>query len=145
MLLVCRAGWILTVKLGSGATHASARPYLWDAGRPGAVIAVPQRRAGTPVLSKPATFPLYLPREACLPFTGLIFLLEPLTIYSLLPPPLPPPGTVLSLISFSICVTFSVWLCISSSFLLFVFLLYIFFSWPSGHGFAYQEVNSLTS
>uniref|UniRef100_A0AAV2LN08 Uncharacterized protein n=1 Tax=Knipowitschia caucasica TaxID=637954 RepID=A0AAV2LN08_KNICA len=53
---------------------------------------------------KAATFPLYLPGEACLPFTGLIFLLEPLTIYSVpLPPPLPPTGNGLSLISPSIC------------------------------------------
>lgn len=49
---------------------------------------------------KAATFPLYLPGEACLPFTGLIFLLEPLTIYSL-PPLLPPQATVLSLMSTS--------------------------------------------
>lgn len=55
---------------------------------------------------KAATFPLYLPGEACLPFTGLIFLLEPLTIYSL-PPPLPPSGTVLSLISSSFCFSLS--------------------------------------
>lgn len=47
---------------------------------------------------KAATFPLYLPGEACLPFTGLIFLLELLTIYSLLPsPPLPLLGPVPSL------------------------------------------------
>lgn len=38
---------------------------------------------------KAATFPLYLPREACLPFTGLIFLLEAPTIYSPLPSPSP--------------------------------------------------------
>lgn len=61
---------------------------------------------------KAATFPLYLPGEACLPFTGLIFLLEPLTIYSL-PPPLPPPGAALSLISSSFCFPLSVWLCLS--------------------------------
>lgn len=66
---------------------------------------------------KAATFPLYLPGEACLPFTGLIFLLESLTIYSLpRPPPLPPPGTVLSLISSSFCFPNSVWLCLSSPF-----------------------------
>lgn len=57
---------------------------------------------------KAATFPLYLPGEACLPFTGLIFLLEPLTIYSLPPPPLPPLGTLLSLISSSFCFPLSV-------------------------------------
>lgn len=106
---------------------------------------------------KAATFPLYLPGEACLPFTGLIFLLEPLTIYSLLPPPLPPPGTVLSLISSSFCVTLSVWLCLSSSFFIIFFFftvcvltVYLFFltftmTLSSGHGFAYQGVNSLNS
>lgn len=84
---------------------------------------------------KAATFPLYLPGEACLPFTGLIFLLEPLTIYSL-PPPLPPPGIALSLISSSFFFALSVWLCLSFSFfLLFVSLQYTFLSclflWPS--------------
>lgn len=64
---------------------------------------------------KAATFPLYLLGEACLPFTGLIFLLEPLTIYSL-PPPLPPPGIALSLISSSFFFALSVWLCLSFSF-----------------------------
>lgn len=64
---------------------------------------------------KAATFPLYLPGEACLPFTGLIFLLEPLTIYSL-PPPFLPMGTVLSLISSSFCFSPSVWLCLSCFF-----------------------------
>lgn len=77
---------------------------------------------------KAATFPLYLPGEACLPFTGLIFVLEPLTIYPLPPPPLPLPGTVLSLISSSFCFTLSVRLCLSSSFLLFASLQYIFLS-----------------
>lgn len=62
---------------------------------------------------KAATFLLYLPREACLPFTCLIFLLRPLTIY-LPPPPLPPQGTLLSLIFPSFCS--SVWLCLSGSF-----------------------------
>lgn len=62
---------------------------------------------------KAATFPLYLHGEACLPFTSLIFLLRPLTIYSL-PPPLPPQGTLLSLIFSSFCL--SVWLCLSCSF-----------------------------
>lgn len=70
---------------------------------------------------KAATFPLYLPGEACLPFTGLIFLLEPLTIYSLPPPPLPPPGNVLSLISSSFYFPCSVWLCLSSLFCLFIY------------------------
>lgn len=65
---------------------------------------------------KAATFPLYLPGEACLPFTALIFLLEPLTIYSLPPPLLPPPGTALSLISSPFCFPRSAWLCLSSSF-----------------------------
>lgn len=60
---------------------------------------------------KAATFPLYLPGEACLPFTGLIFLLELLTIYSLLPsPPLPLLDPVLSLISSPFCASLSFFL-----------------------------------
>ena len=103
---------------------------------------------------KAATFPLYLPGEACLPFTGLIFLLEPLTIYSLLPPPLlPPPGTVPSLISSSVRVIPSVWLCLSSSFFPSLLVLTVCHSFSltftvtlsSTHGFDYQEVNNLDS
>lgn len=53
---------------------------------------------------KAATFPLYLPGEACLPFSGLIFLLEQLTIYLLLPsPPFPLLDPILSLISSPFC------------------------------------------
>lgn len=70
---------------------------------------------------KAATFPLYLPGEACLPFTGLIFLLEPLTIYSLPPPPLPPPSTALSLISSSFCFPS---LCLAMPIYLFFFFFY---------------------
>lgn len=99
---------------------------------------------------KAATFPLYLPRDACLPFTGLIFLLEPLTIYSLLPPPLPLPGAVPSLISSSLCVTLSVWLCLSISFFFTVcvlnvhhFFLTFTMTLSSGHGFCLSRGKTL--
>lgn len=71
---------------------------------------------------KAATFPLYLPREACLPFSGLIFLLEQLTIYSLLPfPPFPLLDPMLSLISSP-----SLLFCLISFFLAYRFI-FVFF------------------
>lgn len=78
---------------------------------------------------KAATFPLYLPGEACLPFTGLIFVLEPLTIYPLPPPPppLPLPGSAVShllLVLFrSLCLAMPIY-----TYLLFASLQYIFLS-----------------
>lgn len=44
MVLVCQAGWILSVKLRSGATHASAQPYLCAAGGHSCLIGPPQER-----------------------------------------------------------------------------------------------------
>lgn len=60
---------------------------------------------------KAATFPLYLPGEACLPFSGLIFLLEQLTIYSLLPsPPFPLLDPILSHLFFFFFLVISLFL-----------------------------------
>lgn len=93
---------------------------------------------------KAATFPLYLPGEACLPFTGLIFLLEPLTIYSLPPPPLPPPGNVLSLISSSFYFPRSVWLCLSSFFFFYCLSPYCISFCPASASDLHHDINFWT-
>lgn len=72
MVLVCQAGWILSVKLRSCQCSAlslrcrrTQLPYRLSAGAPPLSGAL-----------QTTTFPLYQPGEACLPFSGLIFLLE---------------------------------------------------------------------
>lgn len=93
---------------------------------------------------KAATFPLYLPGEACLPFTGLIFLLELLTIYSLLPSPPSLHYSLCCLFAF-LCQCFFLFHFIFVSFCGFFFPLTFSSRWSCRHRFVHQGANSLNS